>query len=501
MDPSGNDNLDLATVNGMMNLCEAKEQAKLDEAAAITEPEKRREAYARRLREFYAREGVTMSEETIQKSVDEYLENEMAFQPPRGGLAGLFAVLFVYRLLVTALMVVVVFVTLFSGLVVLTIQDQSRKTAYEAATSVTVAIDGDINTTQDAVTSGEQAQQVNTKDRNDQFAAKTLPELLRNPQGELDQDILKNLTAADHALTLANEEASGYRSQLAGVKGYHSKGIAEWNQLQGEAGTAKDKIEAQLAIAKTALTAVGGIQSTQTALDGLGRLWQSLNDQVANAPPKWKSAAQASLADAANRLAQGDTSADNSLQQARKLIADGTRWGSIAIQGQTVLDASHNCQAKDDAAQQALSSAQTAIQEALNEQDLAGAEKSLGQLKNTVAQINQHYLVRIVCRTGYRSVVERTESKSRGKRYYAIVESVDHDGDPTQRRIQNRESGTFLETSMWGQEIPKELYDALYQEKKTTGAIQDLSFGEKEAGYLEPQFSKAPGSNHEITKW
>src|SRR5579871_1809178 len=126
MNPSGNDNLDLATVNGMMNLCEAKEQAKLDEAAAITEPEKRREAYARRLREFYAREGVTMSEETIQKSVDEYLENEMAFQAPRGGMAGLFAVLFVYRLWVSALMMVVLFVVFFSGLVVLTIQDQSR---------------------------------------------------------------------------------------------------------------------------------------------------------------------------------------------------------------------------------------------------------------------------------------------------------------------------------------------------------------------------------------
>ena len=73
MDAPGKDNLDLATVNGMMNLAEAREQAKLNEAAAISEPAQRREAYARRLREFYAREGVTMSEETIQKSVDEYL--------------------------------------------------------------------------------------------------------------------------------------------------------------------------------------------------------------------------------------------------------------------------------------------------------------------------------------------------------------------------------------------------------------------------------------------
>src|SRR5579863_10555199 len=97
MTPPGNDNLDLATVNGMMNLCEAKEQAKLDEAAAITEPEQRRAAYASRLREFYAKEGVTMNEETIQKSVDEYLENEMAFQEPRRGWGRFFATLYIFR--------------------------------------------------------------------------------------------------------------------------------------------------------------------------------------------------------------------------------------------------------------------------------------------------------------------------------------------------------------------------------------------------------------------
>ena len=482
MDPSGKDNLDLATVNGMMNLCEAKEQAKLDEAAAITEPEKRREAYARRLREFYAREGMTMNEDTIQKSVDEYLENEMAFQAPRGGLGGIFVGLFVYRLWVMVLMVVIVFVTLFSGLVVLTIQDQSRKTAYEAATSVTTATDNEIATMQDAVTRGEQTQQVNAKNRNDQLVSKALPEILRNPQSELDQDVLKNFTAADHALTLANEEASDYRGQLAGGKSYRSKSAAEWNHLDGEATTAKDKIEGQLAVAKSALTAVGGIQSTQTTLDGLGRLWQNLNDQVANVPPKWKSAAQASLADAASRLAQGDTSADNSLQQAQKLMGEGARWGAVAMECQRALDASHTCQTKDDTAQSALTAAQTAVQEALNEQDLTGAEKSAGRLKNTVAQINQHYEVRIVCRTGYRSVVERTESNSRGKRYYAIVESVDHDGDPMQRRIQNRESGTFLETSMWGQEIPKDLYDQLYQEKKDDRCHPGFIFWRKGTG-------------------
>jgi len=80
MNTAGNDNLDLATVNGMMNLCEAKEQAKLNEAAAITEPQQRREAYARRLREFYAKQGVAMTEETIQKSVAEYLETKWRFR-------------------------------------------------------------------------------------------------------------------------------------------------------------------------------------------------------------------------------------------------------------------------------------------------------------------------------------------------------------------------------------------------------------------------------------
>lgn len=501
MNAAGNDNLDLATVNGMMNLCEAKEQARLDEAGVIAEPEKRREAYARRLREFYAREGVTMSEETIQKSVDEYLENEMAFQAPRGGLEGLLAALFVYRLWVSLLLMFVMVLTLVASLVVFLVLDETRQSAYDAATAVTAAVESDLKNTREAVTSGEQTQSLNIKNRNDQFTSKALPELLRNPQTELDQEIAKNFTAADHALTLANEEAAGYRHELDGTTGYHSKRTAEWEQVGRDATAATDKIDAQLAVARTALTTVSGTQKIQTTLDSLGRLWQSLNDQITSVPPKWKASAQASLDAGAALLAQGDTGADNSLQSARQLIADGARWGSLAAECQTELEASRACQTKDADAQNALSAAQTAVQQALSEQDLEGAAKSVKRLQGTVAQINQAYEVRIVCRTGYRSVIQRTEHNSRANRYYAIVESVNHDGTPVQRRIQNRENGTFLETAMWGQEIPQTLYQDLYHEKSTTGAIQDLSFGAKEPGYLEPQFSRSPGSNHEITSW
>jgi hypothetical protein len=494
-------NLDLATVNGMMNLCEAKEQARLTEAAVIAEPEQRREAYARRLREFYTREGVPISEETIQKSVAEYLENEMTFQEPRGGLAGFFAALFVYRLWVSLLLMFVMFVTVVAGLVAFLILDQNRRQAFTAATAITTAIENDLETTREAVANGEQTQSLDTQNRSEQLASKALPELLRNPQTELDQEIAKNFTAAEHALTLANEEATGYRQELAGTKNYHSKSTAGWDLLNRDATTAQDKLAAQLTAARNALTAISGIQKTQTTLDTLGRLWQSLNDQIASVPPKWKASAKASLDAGAALLAQGDPAAEHSLQAARQLISDGTRWASRAVECQTELAASQSCQTKDADAQQALSAAQTAVQQALGEQDLAGAAKSLDRLKSTVSQINQAYEVRIVCRTGHRSIIQRTEHNSRANRYYAIVESVNPDGTPVPRRIQSRESGTFLETAMWGQEIPQSLYQELYHEKSTTGAIQDLSFGAKQPGFLEPQFTKAPGSNHEITSW
>ena len=501
MDATGKDNLDLASVNGMMNLCEAKEQARLTEAAAISEPEKRREAYARRLREFYAREGVTMSEETIQKSVDEYLENEMAFQAPRGGLADVFAVLFIYRLWVSLLLMFFLVCAVVTALGAFLILDQNRRQAFTAATAVTTAVETDLATAREAVANGERTQSLNTKNRNDQLAAKALPELLRNPQTGLDQEIAKHFMAAEHALTLANEAATGYRQELAGVKDYHSKSTTGWEQLDRDATTARDQLAAQLTAVQTALTTIGGLQKTQTTLDTLGRLWQSLTDQIATLPPKWRASAQASLDAGAALLAQGDPGAENSLQAAQRLINAGARWGALAVACQTELAASQSCQTKEAAAQNALSAAQTTVQQALGEQDLDGAAKAVDRLKQTVAQINQAYEVRIVCRTGYRSVIQRTEHNSRANRYYAIVESVTPDGTPVQRRIQNRESGTFLETAMWGQEIPPSLYQDLYHEKSTTGAIQDLSFGAKLPGFLEPQFTKAPGSNHEITSW
>jgi hypothetical protein len=391
--------------------------------------------------------------------------------------------------------------TFVAGLAVLVITDQNRKHAFEAATAVTTAVENDLKTTQEAVTSGEQARSLNTINRNDQLASKALPELLRSPQTELDQEIAKDFASADHDLTLANEDAAGYRQELGGTTGYHSKNTAAWDQLDRDATTAKDKIESELAAARAALTGITGIQKTQATLDNLGRLWLSLNGQIASVPPKWKTSAQASLDAGAALLAQGDTGADNALQTARRLISDGGRWGSVAVECETELAASRACQTKDADAQTALNSAQTAVQQALSEQDLEGAAKSVNRLKGVVAQINQAYEVRIVCRTGYRSIVQRTERNSRANRYYAIVESVNHDGTPVRRRIQNRESGTILESAMWGQEIPQSLYQQLYHEKTGTGAIQDLSFGAKEPGYLEPQFSRAPGSNHEITSW
>ena len=501
MDTTGNDRLDLATVNGMMNLCEAKEQAKLNEAAAIIEPEKRREAYARRLREFYAREGVTMGEETIQKSVEEYLENEMAFQAPRGGLDGIVAWLFIYRLWVTLVLMLVMLCIVVAGLAAFVVMDGNRQRAFTAATDITTSLENELKAAQDSVSSGEQTQSLNAKNRDVQFTAKALPELLRNPQTALDLEIAKNFTGAEHALTLANEEASGYRQALAGASGYHSKSTAEWEQLDREAATTRDKIEGELGAARNALTAISSLQATQTTLDKLGGIWQSLNEQIAGIPAKWKAPAQASLDAGAALLTQGSSGAENSLQVARQLIREGAKWGETAVAGQTELAASRACVARDADTQMALSAAQTAVQQALDEQDLAGAAKAVSGLQRIVAQINQAYEVRIVCRTGRRSVVQRTEHNSHANRYYAIVESVNHDGTPVKRSIQNRESGTFLETAMWGQEIPQKLYQDLYHEKSTTGAIQDLSFGTKEPGYLEPRFSKAPGSNHEITSW
>ena len=292
MNASGNDRLDLATVNGMMNLCEAREQARLDEAAAITEPEQRKAAYARRLKEFYAKEGVAISEETIQNAVDEYLENELAFQPPKGGLAGIFATLYVHRAWVTMLTMLVLFVTVSLGIIQAEVRDNARKAAWQQATAAASRLEEEIRGTQEAIASSEQAHQLNAQNRAARLTAKALPELLRNPQAELDQSAGKNFTMAEHALTLANEAAGGCRSQAAGTGNYRAKSTAEWNRLDSVASQAKEKIEAQLAVASSALGAVAEIQNRQETLDSLGRLWLTLNEQLPATPQKWRSAAR-----------------------------------------------------------------------------------------------------------------------------------------------------------------------------------------------------------------
>ncbi|HEX7654979.1 MAG TPA: DUF6384 family protein [Verrucomicrobiae bacterium] len=501
MNPAGNDPLDLATVNGMMNLCEAREQARLDEAAALTEPEQRKAAYARRLREYYAREGVTMSEEAIQKAVEDYLENELTFQEPRGGFGVVLAALYIHRIVVVSLLALFFVIAVAAVSVELIVLDQHRQQAWRQATGALAAVDSELTSVQSAVVAGETAQQADTRNRAEQLAAKTLPESLRNPQAAWEQEIAKQFSIAGHALTLAREEAGACENQVTGAKDYRAKTTVEWNRLSRQVAEVRGQLDPQLAQARTALAAAQEVGGTQRRFDAWGRQWLGLSGQLTELPPKWKTVAETSLALAATELAQGDTTVQSTLAAAQSAIAEGGNWAALELAAKMELAASRDCQTHEPSAEQALTQAQTSLQQALAELDLENIPKATRQLKEIVAQINQAYEVRIVCRTGYRTVIQRTEHDSHANRYYAIVESVNPHGEQIKRRIQNRENGAFFETAVWGQEIPQTLYQSLYTEKKTTGAIQDLTFGRKEPGYLNPRFTKAPESQHEITHW
>ncbi len=120
----------------------------------------------------------------------------------------------------------------------------------------------------------------------------------------------------------------------------------------------------------------------------------------------------------------------------------------------------------------------------------ASLQKTVQELQDLEAILNQECSIKIVNKNGVKSGIDRYFEDADGKRisgYYVIVEALDAKENVIPQIIKSEENGERKKVDLWGERVPQEVYEQVKRDKLDNGIIENDVFGEKERGYLNPK--------------
>jgi hypothetical protein len=131
----------------------------------------------------------------------------------------------------------------------------------------------------------------------------------------------------------------------------------------------------------------------------------------------------------------------------------------------------------------------------------AGAEHAVAQLTTLRDTLRQIYQLRIVNRQGQKTGFWTfPEINTAATNYYVVVEAIDDSGKALTLPITNEENGQTENVSIWGLRVPEPTYRSVEADKRDDGILQRSIIGEKEAGFLEPEYLYG-ATGAAVTRW
>ncbi len=122
--------------------------------------------------------------------------------------------------------------------------------------------------------------------------------------------------------------------------------------------------------------------------------------------------------------------------------------------------------------------------------DLASAQKSEHQLKDTLEQLRATYEIQIVNREGEVSGLWRIPKANPDTyNFYLVVEAIGNDGEPLAQVIRNEETGKRERVKAWAVRVDRSVLVSVKEDKDDDGIIQNNIVGRKVRGELEPQWT------------
>jgi len=154
-------------------------------------------------------------------------------------------------------------------------------------------------------------------------------------------------------------------------------------------------------------------------------------------------------------------------------------------------------------------------QQAFGTADIPTLRQSVQNLDALSAILNQEYQVVIVNRQGLRSGIDRYYTDQNGRRsagYYLIVEARDAQGNVIPQYIRSQETNQTEQVTMWGEQVPEEVYQRVGGDKQDDGLINGRAnangvVGVKHRGFLSFDMTFTDNSNQplqrtgQITHW
>lgn len=154
-----------------------------------------------------------------------------------------------------------------------------------------------------------------------------------------------------------------------------------------------------------------------------------------------------------------------------------------------------------DEATQRADSLFSQAKQSLREEDRKEAEDLHGQMQALLRDLETSYEIRIVSRPNEVSAIWRVPDINLDARnYYLIVEAVTSSGNVVSLRVRNEEDGRTYQVSKWGLRVDEQIFDAVANDKRDDGIVQDSLVGAKEVGQLGPEY-QVPTTGATITDW
>ncbi len=139
-------------------------------------------------------------------------------------------------------------------------------------------------------------------------------------------------------------------------------------------------------------------------------------------------------------------------------------------------------------------------------EDVTAAIAARGKLAEMVDQLATNYEVHVVSTPGQKSAYDRS-IKGKEDIYYLIVEARDASGKVIPQSIRDAETGQVSTVTKWAEEVPRDVYLRLKQDKSSDGLLSETLFSVKARGSLQPEIKMQTSSGgsfasgNRLTSW
>jgi hypothetical protein len=156
---------------------------------------------------------------------------------------------------------------------------------------------------------------------------------------------------------------------------------------------------------------------------------------------------------------------------------------------------------KDPAAKAQADQLRADGEKAIRSGDRAGMERVRSEFGALNQDLNREYTLTIVSRPGEPTGVwRRPPAGVQSRNYYLIVEAIAPNGQKLKLPIRNEETGETDTVDKFGVRVSENVFDAVAQDKRADGIVQNNRFGVKQRGDLRVDY-KMPFEGGMITKW